>query len=299
MKKGLIVLLASVLVPASMLAGLISVEGLKKELSNPKVVILDVRGGKIPKTDFANGHIPNSQLIPGGVVAPAKDGLAAEMPDPKKFEAAIQALGVNNDSKIVIVSDGKNAGNHAQGTRLYWTFKNFGAKDLNLLDGGLNAWVKAKEKTALGSPVPVAQKGNFTVVEGSQYPYLATKEDVKKQIAEKKTLIDCRGVNYYLGIDLDKAKGQKVLGHIDTAKFALYPLLLRMKTTQYLPKEQIEAYLSNLRIDVSGETINYCGTGTGASVMWFAISEILGKKIRIYDASMAGWDGPVSSKMQN
>lgn len=297
MKKTIIVLISCVLFPAAMFAGLISVEGLKADLSNPKLVILDVRGGKVPLTEFANGHIPNSQFVPFSDVAIKKGSLEVELPDPKVFEAAMQKVGVNNDSKVVIVSDGKAANTFAFGARFYWTMKNFGFKDVNLLNGGFASWDKAKEKVALGSPVAVEKKGDFKAHVGAKLPYFADKEDVKKALLENKTVIDCRSIDFYLG--LDEKPGWKQLGHIDGAKFAYYGLLFKPKTTEYLSKEALIAYFANLKIDLTGELINYCGDGYGATDTWFALSEILGKKARIYDASMNEWDGPVSNKLQN
>ncbi len=287
---------ASPLLAATGWSNLISVEQLKSELSNPKLVILDIRKGGDAVERFAKGHIPGSQFINYPDVAPHRGKLESEMPEPGDFENVMRKAGVSNDSLVVVVADAMNPNAFASGPRLYWTLKNFGFNNVHLLNGGITSWINAEQKIATGNPAKANNIGNFTADRSGNYPYLATKEDVIKALEEKRDVIDARSMPVYLGLATKEGWLQK--GHIDGAKFAYYGMLFE-SNGEYRSKERLEQILSDLKLNLDKPTISHCGDGYGCMDLWFAVSEILGKDHTMYDAGMFEWDIPTSTKLQN
>jgi thiosulfate/3-mercaptopyruvate sulfurtransferase len=287
---------ASPLLAASGWSNLISVEQLKAELSNPKLVILDARKGDDAVDRFSKGHIPASQFVKYSDVAPHRGGFESEMPEPGNFESVMRKAGVNNDSLVVVVADAMNPNAFAFGPRLYWTLKNFGFENVYLLNGGITSWKNAGEEIAQGAPSEVEKEGNFTAVGSDNYRYHATKDDVIKALKENRDVIDARSMPVYLG--LSTKPGWLQLGHIDGAKFAYYGMLFNSKG-EYRGKEELEQIFSDLKLNLDTHTISHCGDGYGCMDLWFAVSEILGKEHTMYDAGMFEWDIPTSTKLQN
>ena len=287
---------ASPLLAASGWSNLISVEQLKAELSNPKLVILDARKGDDAVDRFSNGHIPGSQFVKYSDVAPHRGSIESEMPEPGNFEAVMRKAGVNSDSLVVVVADAMNPNAFAFGPRLYWTLKNFGFNNVHLLNGGITSWINAGEKIATGAPSAAEKEGNFTAVRSDNYPYHATKEDVIKALKENRDVLDARSMPVYLG--LASRPGWLQLGHIDGAKFVYYGMLFDSKG-EYRSKEELEQIFSNLKLNLDTHTISHCGDGYGSMDLWFAVSEILEKDHTMYDAGMFEWDIPTSTKLQN
>jgi len=287
---------ASPLLAATGWSNLISVEQLKSELSNPKLVILDARKGDDAVDRFSKGHIHGSQFVKYSDVAPHRGGFESEMPEPDNFEAVMRKAGVNNDSLVVVVADAMNPNAFAFGPRLYWTLKNFGFENVHLLNGGITSWMNAGEEIAQGAPSAAENEGNFTAVGSDNYPYHATKEDVIKALEKNQDVIDARSMPVYLG--LASRPGWLQLGHIDGAKFAYYGMLFE-SNGEYRSKEVLEQIFSDLKLNLDTPSISHCGDGYGCMTLWFAVSEILGKDHTMYDAGMFEWDIPTSTKLQN
>lgn len=260
-------------------AALISVDELQSEMkSNKKVVVIGI--------DEAGGKIAGSSAL--DYKKARKDN---NVPPANEFEALMQEMGVSNDSKVVIVEEGKGAGSFAPAARLYWTLKYFGFDNVAILSGGLVEWEDMGGALA-DSPATV-KKGNFTAKAPRSEIY--TSNDEMKALVGKTTIMDVRPISDYMG--LTHPKSAKKAGHIDTAKTADMNLYFKSGSNLH-SKADLETLLADLKVNTDG-AVAYCNTGNQAAVAWFVISEILGKKARVYDGSMKEWDGAVSTKLQN
>lgn len=281
MRKYLIALLSVLVVPLALSAQLMSVDQLKKEMKgNKNLVVLGI--------EIKDEFIKDSQVVEYKLVR--KDD---NVPDAKLFEGVMQKLGVNSNSKIVIYESGKGYGSFHPAARLYWTFKYFGHKDVYILQGGFEEWKDMGGDVSKDKPKRV-KKGNYKA--GSPNSAIFASTDEVKAALGKKTIVDVRPFANYIGIDKPAVAKQK--GHIDGAKSA--PLDTYFKQgTHFHDKAALEKYFADLNIDLKGESIAYCNTGSFAAVGWYVMSEIFGKKVKLYDGSMKEWDGAVSSKLQN
>src|SRR6266436_1860969 len=109
-----------------------SVDELKSRLSDPKLVLMDMR----PAETYSNGHIPMARSFDIFGIS-----LIDTRPQPLEaflwmIEHLIQAKGVNNDSTVVAYDE--IAG--MRSARLFWFLEFFGHSDVRVLNGGFKAW---------------------------------------------------------------------------------------------------------------------------------------------------------------
>lgn len=269
---------------------LVSTEWLQNNLQN--VVILDVR----------SSH-DGVQYIPGAVQLPwkqvrvkkqtDKDGEVHDdlLPSKADFEKLMQDRGVSNDSAIVIVTPGTDAGEVTWGTRVYWTLKYYGHDNMALLDGGAAKWANEKRQQLPNARNP--GKGNFTA-RAERRELLATTKDVADALNRGDTqLIDGRDEAQFLGLGHRTYVSAK--GHIDGA-VNLQPYMLVVdakngsKSAPFHDAATLKAVAKAKGIALDKPTITYCDSGHLSTGHWFVLSEILGnKKAAVYDGSMHAW----------
>ena len=277
---------------------LMLVEALHARLGEPDLVILDVRsaidGSEVDA--YAKGHIPGaiaSDYDKSGWRA-TRNGLPYMLPSVAQLEKLIGELGIDEDSKVVVVPAGVSATDFGAATRVYWTLKVAGVNEVSVLDGGLAAWTAAKYPLETGTVTPSPRIFTATINKS----IIAELADVEK-IAESGdgTLIDARPPEYFKGkLKIDAAAAY---GHIpnsiniDSAEF-YDPVTNRLR-----PRDQLAAIAS--RVSSKGPVVTYCNTGHWSSTDWFVLTELLGRKdVKLYYGSMVEWSAapqrPVSSK---
>lgn len=261
-------------------AAMISFDELEAEMSsNKNLVIIGI--------DKAGGKLEGSSSLDYKLVR--KD---SNIPPQAEFEALMQEMGVNNNSKVVIVESGESVDTFARAARVYWSLKYYGFENVYILEGGLVEWEDMGGMLA-DEPAKI-KKGNFKAKKINKSIYVSNEE--MKQLVGKTTLIDKRPLTDYTG--LTKHNLSKQYGHIDGAKTADLTMFIAVGST-LRSKAEIETIFKNMKIDLSKGSVVYCTSGHQGAAGWFIISEILGKKSRLYDGSMKEWDGAVTTKIQN
>src|SRR5262245_52589559 len=129
-----------------------SIDELKSRLTDPKLVLMDMR----PPEAYANSHIPGARSFDIFGIS-----LIDTRPQPLQaylwlIEHLIQAKGVNSESTVVAYDDVAGM----RSARLFWFLEYFGHDDVHLLNGGFNAWNAAGLPTT-HEAVVVPEPGNF------------------------------------------------------------------------------------------------------------------------------------------
>ena len=279
---------------------LINVDWLKSNLSNEKLIILDIRnkidGGS--KDAFEVSHIPTavySNYLEDGWRTTV-DGIVGKLPPLKDLEILIGGLGINNDSHIIVVPGGVSSTDFGSAARVYWTFKVLGHNNVSILDGGYAAWIgqlPTQIETGTVNPTTAIFKADF------QSKYLATTEDVVNALANNSSvLVDARPEEQFLG----KSKSGKALaaGTIP-GSFNLQQQTLVEENTSFFKDTIIVAQLvKEVGIESTEGEIAFCNTGHWATVAWFALSEVLGHdNVKNYDGSMVEWTADPARPLEN
>ncbi|HEX7938927.1 MAG TPA: rhodanese-like domain-containing protein, partial [Gemmatimonadaceae bacterium] len=79
---------------------LVSADWLAQHQMDPKVVVIHAAQ---QKSDYDTGHIPGSRWLPWTTYSiSVQGGLSTQLPEAAPFDSALEAIGVNEDSHIVI-----------------------------------------------------------------------------------------------------------------------------------------------------------------------------------------------------
>jgi len=271
----------------SMISSLTSTEWLNNHLNDRNLVILDVRSGDT-KIKFEDEHIPGAVSVSSVYFQtdyPSQTNIPYNIPPKETFESIVQKLGINKDSKIVIVYPGLIAKDIMCGTRTFWTLAYYGMDNISILDGGLGKWKRDGYKITNEVKTPVI--GNFKV-EKTNDAILASLDQTKNATLSKDSiLLDSRMVSDYVG----KTKQDFIpeFGHISGSVNYFAPLFLNADLTFKSPK-QIKYEMGLLGIKDGMNIISYCNSGQFATTAWFALSEIAGfKGVSSYDGSVSEW----------
>lgn len=279
---------------------LVDTAWLKDHLGHEDLVVLDIRdsvknGETGAVTDlYAQGHVPGAVHAPYAASGwRAKQGETVGMlPPVEDLEQKIGALGIDDDTHVVIVPNGTDASDFGSATRVYWTFKVLGHDEVSILEGGWKGWQSAGApvSTDAATPDAAAFKADF------QPQLIADAADVRAALDTGVELIDARPVEQYLGNS--KSPVARVPGTIPGSANVANGLFYDGETGDFAGKDTIDALLAQVGVDPQGEQIAYCNTGHWASVAWFGLSEVQGNEnVSMYDGSLADWTQDPSNPM--
>jgi thiosulfate/3-mercaptopyruvate sulfurtransferase len=265
---------------------LVDAAWLTENLGNDSLVVLDIRDLVESADPYAAGHIPGA--IPARYSEAGwrttVDNIPGMLPPTEQIEASIAALGVDDDSQVVIVPAGTNASEFGGATRVYWTFKVLGHDAVTILDGGWAAWTKANGAVSTDAVTPVA--GDFKAQFRPEL--LAEVAEVQQAIESDANLIDARSVAQYIG--QEKTSTVQSLGHIPTAVNINFDKFYDAQNASFASPETIAQLADAAGVGGKSDFIAFCNTGHLASIAWFGLSEVEGlKNVRLYDGSMADW----------
>ncbi|KAK9808169.1 hypothetical protein WJX73_004496 [Symbiochloris irregularis] len=120
---------------------LVSCEWLSQRLSDTKVKVLDATWfmpfhGRDNLKEYCQRRIPGAKFFDLDKVADTSTDLPHMLPSATAFAAAADALGIDNDSTVVVY-DGLGI---FSAPRAWWTFRVFGHDRVSVLQGGFPAW---------------------------------------------------------------------------------------------------------------------------------------------------------------
>jgi thiosulfate/3-mercaptopyruvate sulfurtransferase len=231
---------------------LLSAEGLRDRLDDPRLRIADVRwwlnDREKGRRDYAEAHLPGAVFVDLDRDLAAPPGAGRHpLPSPADFATRMAEVGFDDSSTIVAYDD-------AGGTiaaRLWWMLDDLGHADVHLLDGGIQAW------TAIGGPltadVPAWPPGGLHLRD--HWSRAIDRETLEARLG-RVALIDARAQERYRG-EVEPVDG--VAGHIPTA--VNRPSGGNLEPDgRFLDPGALRARFAPL----GSELVSYCGSGVTA-----------------------------------
>ncbi len=281
--RTVVFMLWLILLPAVALAQLsgpiVSTNELEKNLTNPKLVVLDVR--KVE--EYKAGHIPAAVNAAYGSWAIKKGELLNELPPIDDLADVISGAGIDRDSLVIIVGKTDKVADQFDMTRVAWTLKYMGVTNVSILNGGQNQW--AKEGKALSQDMVKAKAKSFQPSVKSDL--FVSKAYVAGKLG-KAVIVDTRGPAFFEG--KEKLAFVPKLGRI---KGAVNLPVGTLYTPEGLYKEKI--WLTKLAEKAVGndfkkEMILYCDTGKTCTSWALILTDMLGyQDVKVYDGSAMEW----------
>ena len=201
------------------------------------------------------------------------------LPTEQQFTQAVQALGVNGDSTVVIYD---NQGIYSS-PRAWWTFKVMGFENVYVLDGGLPQWIKEGRETA-SEYTTISTLGNATAKEVKGLA--CDSEEVLNVINTDVAILDARAEMRFLGKAPEPREGVRS-GHIPSSKSLPFSILLDNYT--YQDKETLTSIFSERISSLETKIYFSCGSGITACILILAAVSIGYKEVTLYDGSWADW----------
>jgi thiosulfate/3-mercaptopyruvate sulfurtransferase len=259
--------------------------------AGPAPVLLDVRwrlGGPPGLDRYREGHLPGARFVdldrdlagPPGAGGPGRPGGRHPLPDTNAFESAMRRAGVD-DGRPVLVYDENDS---IAAARAWWLLRYFGHEQVQVLDGGYQAWLAADEPIETG-PAPAPPPGAFTARPGHR-PLLDAAGAARA--AREGVLLDARAAERYRG---EVEPVDPVAGHIPGAVSA--PTTENLGPGgRFLDPEALRARFAGLGVPAAAggavTTGVYCGSGVTAAHEVLALS-LAGIPAALYVGSWSDW----------
>ena len=268
---------------------LVTVPWLARHLDAPEVVIVDASWylpshHRVGSDEFLARHIPGAGFFDLDAVSDQATTLPHMLPDAATFAAAMSRLGVSNHSKVVVY-DG--SGISFSAPRLWWMLKVYGHDQVAVLDGGLDAWLRAGLPTESGYQETPVGKFRAELVPG----LVADKKMILESLGSQRIqIVDARPSDRFRGVIPEPRPGLRS-GHIPGSLSLPFDSLIDRKDGSYLPPPKLRRLLSDAGITAEIPLVATCGSGvTACSVALAAAIAGLGP-VAVYDGSWAEWGG--------
>ena len=265
---------------------LVSAGWVKQHLSDPDVLVLDIRSA----IDGGGGEAYQKAHIPGAIHSDydkagwrvTRGGVPFLLPTQAELEKLIGELGIDEDSHVVVVPAGVSYTDFGAAARIYWTLRVAGLSNVSILDGGQAAWVADGNAVESGPSKPSPKIFTATLNKS----LLAENGEVSQiEHSGGATLIDARPASFFAG--KERAPAAKAYGHIPGAMNVDSATFYDSKTNRLKSSDQLRQIAATLP---AGPAVTYCNTGHWAATDWFVLSELLGRKdVRLYYGSMVDW----------
>jgi len=274
---------------------LVTAEWLSQNLDDPDLVVLDCtvlvepdENGSVRvvsgRANYEAGHIPSAGFADlMGDLSDSDSPLRFAMPTPEQFSAAMSALGVGDDSRVVLYS----SNNSAWAARVWWMLRWVGFDRAALLDGGLSAWT-AEGRPLSTEPATPAEKV-LTVALRPQM--IADRNEVLASIEDDAvSLIDAMPEAHYRGEMTMYDRPGHIPGASNIPAFALHD-----ESGHYRPHDELAAIFDD---DRDSRAITYCGGGIAASSNAFVMTRLGFKNVAVYTASLQEWAADPANPME-
>jgi len=271
---------------------LVTTEWLNQHLDDPDLVLFDCSVCTLPEDDggFHNvsgrpdydcGHIPGAGFADlKAELADINSPIEFDLPTPEQFCSAMGALGVGDDSRVVLYDTNYTA----WAARVWWMLRWVGFDNAAILDGGLGTW--AAEGRPLSTEPASRPRKHLTPAPRPQL--IADRDEVLASIDDNNVyLIDTLPEEFYRGEMTIYARP----GHIPGAS-NINGLDLLDKSGRYRPDDELAAMHAGER---NARTITYCGGGIVASSNAFIMTRLGFTNVAVYTASLQEWaDDPTN-----
>ena len=263
-------------------SALVTPDWLAANISNRDVRLIDL--GKRAE-EFETAHIPNAQHVDWRTdLADPDNREHFGVLQPDAFEALMSRLGIDADTTVVLYDSHSNR----LAARMFWTLRNYGHRDVRILDGGSPAWEAAGgELTAdIMAVTPTSYR-----IQSTDQPYRAEKADVQAALGnEGFEIVDARAPQFYTGESAGSQFGSDVpnakIGRVPGAQNFFWADHVNEDGT-YKSVEELRTQYEALGIMSDESVITYCHIGLQASTPWFVLHSYSG--IRTCVSMTAPW----------
>lgn len=257
---------------------LVSAAWLLDHLGDPDLIILDA--SMADATEYENQIILGAQKFEiKSVFSDQTSQFPNTFPTAAQFEEAARALGIQNDSRVVVY-DNKGVYSSA---RVWWMLKTAGHESVAVLDGGLPDWVQNDYSTATNYAEPTEQ-GNIEIqLKASNIKLFEEVEANSK--APDFLVVDARSKGRFEGT-APEPRAQLQSGCIPHS--VNLPFTEVLEGVKFKKPQELVQLFKQVNPE-NKELVFSCGSGITACIILFARELVEEKGLLVYDGSWTEW----------
>lgn len=271
--------------PTTHCTSLVDADWLSENLDEPDLRVLDASwhlpgSGRDARAEYLAEHIPGAAFFDIDRIVDHESDLPHMLPDADHFAAGMGALGIGNDSAVVVYDS------HGlfSAARAWWMLRTFGHERVAILDGGLPAWRARELPLEAGevTPDPVSFRARLDMRR------VWTLDDVARNLETGSAcLLDARPSGRFAGMDPEPRPGLPS-GHVPGARNLPFDRIIDPDTRRVLPMADLQALFADLD---ERPVVCSCGSGVSACVLAFALHLLGREDVAVYDGSWTEWAG--------
>jgi thiosulfate/3-mercaptopyruvate sulfurtransferase len=262
---------------------LVTTAWLAGRLQNPRVVILDATlppVGVTPPVDtrarYLAQHIPGAVFFDIEELSDHSSPLPHMLPTAEGFSRSLSALGVGDEMDIIIYEQG----GVFSAPRAWWMLKSFGARNVWLLDGGLQGWIAAGLPTESGDVHRAPASFHATLKQDAVRDF----SQIQQMIREQGQILDARSAGRFAG-SLPEPRPGISSGHMPGA--VSIPFTELVEEGRLRGAEELRHIFASKHVDLKQPITTTCGSGVTAAVIALGLEIAGAKQVSLYDGSWA------------
>ena len=235
------------------------------------------------RSDWEEAHVP------GSVFADIREDLSAadpeypyQRPSPEAFADAMEALGIGDDSRVVLY----DAAGSNWAARGWWLLRAFGFDSAGILNGGWDRWT-AEDRPVSTEPPP---ERSVTCTPEPRPELFVEKETVREAIDDG----SCHLVNALRPADhagtgrVKYGRPGRIPNSVNVPAVGEEAIVDPADGT-YLPREELRERFADAGVTDGDRVLTYCGGGIAASNAAFALHLLGIDDVAVSDGSLAEW----------
>ena len=244
-----------------------------------------------PAAEFLEAHIPGAAFFDIDGICDPDSSLPHMLPSPESFGRSVSALGVGNDSHVVVYD---TVGLYSA-ARVWWMFRVFGHERVSVLAGGLPRW--RSEGHPVESGAPTIAPASFTA-RAPDDTLVRSFEQVRATLGTgSEQIVDARAAARFTGED-PGPRPDLPRGHIPGSRNVPFNAVLD-DDGALGDVTAIRQAFEDAGVDPARPVIATCGSGITACTLALALVAIGAEQVAVYDGSWSDWgsraDAPVES----
>lgn len=255
---------------------IVSTDWVAERLGSDELVLIHVG----PPEGYQAGHLPDARYLNLQMIStPPEQGLRLELPPVAQLEGTFEALGVSDESRIVVYFTGDWV---APAARVFLTLDYLGlGSRTSVMAGNLAAWMVEGRPVTI--ELPALSAGDFT-----PQPRADVITTIDWLIEHREDpgviLLDARPAEYYTGA---RSRPDMRAGHIPGAESLPFTSLVE-PTLKFKDRESLSQAFAAAGVGPGDQVVSYCFIGQAASVAYLA-ARYLGYSASVYDGSFQEW----------
>ena len=246
------------------------------------------------RAEYDAAHIPGAVFLDiQGQISDPDTRLKFMAPSNERFADAMGALGIGDDSRVVLYS----AGSIMWATRVWWMLRAFGFDRAAVLDGGWEKW------QAEGRPVSSVPESHpparFTArLKPGQF---VDSEYVLSRLGDADTVaVNALAPEFHLGEGPSRyGRPGRIPGSVNVPAATL----LDPANGAFVTLDEARRLHEEAGITSDQQVVAYCGGGISATVGLFLLHQLGYRDLTLYDGSLGEWaqdpDLPIETGRQS